>query len=252
MQRVDFPISEWRSEWQAAGWRMEVSAYALCLLVALLLHAGLLIIWPFQQPVMPMAAASTLDVFAVAPPVAAASVEQTKAPEKPAQTKAESAQTAPIHRRVERSERRRPPKPINTPTPSNTPTPMSTATVAPASTPAATAVATNAALTTPRASASVIPAEPVLVKKPKFLQSPNYPEYPAIARRRGQQGTVWLEILLSEKGQQLRLSIARSSGFVALDEAAKVAVARWQLAPYQMNGVAVRSRVQVPVEFVIR
>jgi len=73
-----------------------------------------------------------------------------------------------------------------------------------------------------------------------------------VAKRRAQQGTEWGEILLSATGKQIKLSIVRSSGFQSLDDAAKIAVANWKLAPYRMNGVAVSSRVQVPVEFVIQ
>lgn len=100
--------------------------------------------------------------------------------------------------------------------------------------------------------APVAPAAPVLVTKPQFLLPPSQPIYPPVAQRRGQQGTVWLEILLSESGKQLKLSITRSSGVESLDNAAKVAVADWKFAPYRMNGMAVSSRVQVPVEFVIQ
>lgn len=95
-------------------------------------------------------------------------------------------------------------------------------------------------------------AVPVLVDKPQFVTPPVYPAYPSLAHRRGQEGTVWLEIWLSENGKQLQLSIARSSGFSSLDEAAKAAAASWQFMPYRMNGMTVASRVQVPVEFVIQ
>ena len=100
--------------------------------------------------------------------------------------------------------------------------------------------------------AAAVSTEPVLVDKPQFVSPPVYPAYPYIAHRRGQQGTVWLEIWLSESGKQLRLSIARSSGFTALDEAAKTAAESWKFLPYQINGMTVASRVKVPVEFVIQ
>lgn len=111
---------------------------------------------------------------------------------------------------------------------------------------------TAAPATASSSPAPVAPAAPVLVTKPKFLMPPSQPVYPPVAQRRGQQGTVWLEILLSESGKQLKLSITRSSGVESLDNAAKVAVADWKFAPYRMNGMAVSSRVQVPVEFVIQ
>lgn len=100
--------------------------------------------------------------------------------------------------------------------------------------------------------AAAVSTEPVFVDKPQFVSPPVYPAYPSLAHRRGQQGTVWLEIWLSESGKQIRLSIARSSGFAVLDEAAKTAAESWKFLPYRLNGMTVASRVQVPVEFVIQ
>lgn len=94
--------------------------------------------------------------------------------------------------------------------------------------------------------------EPVWVSVPTFSAPPQYPAYPALARKRGQQGTVWLEIWLSEQGAQLKRTLSRSSGFALLDEAALRAAAQWQFEPYRHNGMAVASRVRIPIEFAVR
>lgn len=94
--------------------------------------------------------------------------------------------------------------------------------------------------------------EPVWVSVPTFSSPPQYPTYPPLARKRGQQGTVWLEIWLSEQGAQLKRTLSRSSGFALLDEAALRAAARWQFEPHRHNGMAVASRVRIPIEFAVR
>jgi TonB family protein len=46
------------------------------------------------------------------------------------------------------------------------------------------------------------------------------PEYPPLSRRSGEEGTVTLEFMLEEGGKAEGIAIARSSGFVRLDNAA--------------------------------
>lgn len=217
--------------------RMGLLASAL---VALLLHAALLLYyWPLTASLASpsTAPAPVLEMFAVvsapapatvqAEPVAQKNVAHTDAAaikKISAQPKRNMRQPRPVASTVQRV----------TPVASAASTPISTSTPAPVS------------------AKPAMPSAPVLVKKPQFLVPPAKPVYPSVAQRRGQQGTVWLEILLSESGRQMQLSVVRSSGFQSLDDAAKVAVADWKLAPYRMNGVAVLSRVQVPVAFVMQ
>ena len=101
-----------------------------------------------------------------------------------------------------------------------------------------------------QAPASTQPIE-VLSHKPSFRLPPQPPHYPAQARRRNQQGTVLLEVRLDERGQQRGLAVLRSSGIASLDRAALEAVATWRFNPQQHNGVAVPSRVQIPIEFAL-
>jgi protein TonB len=78
------------------------------------------------------------------------------------------------------------------------------------------------------------------------------PMYPAQARRRSQQGTVALRILVGVDGRVERVEIVRSSGFDSLDEAAVETVrTRWRFVPAQRDGVAVESWVEVPIRFAL-
>lgn len=53
-----------------------------------------------------------------------------------------------------------------------------------------------------------------------------HPEYPSIARLRGQEGSVWIDIEVSE-GKLARVFVRKSSGFLTLDNAALQAVRQW-------------------------
>ena len=87
---------------------------------------------------------------------------------------------------------------------------------------------------------------PVWVDKPKFMARPKAPGYPGLARRRGMEGVVMIEVLFNRFGEQLSLEMVESSGFGLLDDAAIAAVRDWQFAaPSEGN----RFKVRVPVRF---
>lgn len=88
-----------------------------------------------------------------------------------------------------------------------------------------------------------------VIAKPLFAAPPEPPSYPKLARKRGQQGTVWVEVLLGETGQQIRAEVYQSSGASLLDRAALSVVKKWQFIAHRINGVAVASRIRIPVEF---
>lgn len=101
---------------------------------------------------------------------------------------------------------------------------------------------------------------PVEVKKNKppewideasFSVRPKQPRYPTLAKRRGQEGLVMLEIWIDEQGEQTSLSVQQSSGFSLLDEAALKAASQWRFKPYLKSGLATASRVLIPLEFSI-
>jgi protein TonB len=56
-------------------------------------------------------------------------------------------------------------------------------------------------------------------------------KYPIDARRRRQEGVVRLRIVIDEEGRVADISIAKSSGFESLDEAALKGIRRWRFQP---------------------
>ena len=78
------------------------------------------------------------------------------------------------------------------------------------------------------------------------------PVYPAIARRRAQQGTVTVRVLVGADGSVERAEISDSSGFDSLDDAALETVrSRWRFVPARHGGIAVESWVLVPIRFAL-
>ncbi|KZZ15811.1 hypothetical protein A3750_11020 [Oleiphilus sp. HI0079] len=70
-----------------------------------------------------------------------------------------------------------------------------------------------------------------------------------MARRRGVEGTVVIEVSLDALGSQTHLKIQKSSGNPLLDNSAVNAVREWRFLPHQVKGLAIASRVHIPVRF---
>ncbi|HTQ15108.1 MAG TPA: energy transducer TonB [Rhizomicrobium sp.] len=76
------------------------------------------------------------------------------------------------------------------------------------------------------------------------------PSYPALDRRLGHEGTVLLAIWIGVDGNVSQATVARSSGFPGLDQAAIDWVkAHWRYKPATKNGAAVPSSTQASVAF---
>ena len=75
------------------------------------------------------------------------------------------------------------------------------------------------------------------------------PEYPRSARRRGDEGTVVLRVLVSAAGLPDSVHLLSSSGFQSLDTAAAEAVRGWRFIPARRGDVAVPATVDVPIAF---
>jgi len=91
-------------------------------------------------------------------------------------------------------------------------------------------------------------APAVRVARPLYRKNPP-PGYPRLARRRGYQGTVILEVLVLRDGTPGKVQVFRSSGYRSLDKAAAKAVKKWSFAPGSENGNPVDMRVRIPVRF---
>jgi protein TonB len=83
---------------------------------------------------------------------------------------------------------------------------------------------------------------------PLYRRNP-IPDYPMIARKRGYQGTVVLEVLVSREGRVKELSLSASSGYSVLDQAALASVKSWLFDPGTRGGEKVDMWVKVPVRF---
>lgn len=88
--------------------------------------------------------------------------------------------------------------------------------------------------------------------QPIGLSGNKAPAYPREAKRRREQGTVWLSIEVLEDGTVGQISVSQSSGYELLDQAALDAVKRWQFTPAKLEGRFVRSEGRLPIEFVLR
>ncbi len=75
------------------------------------------------------------------------------------------------------------------------------------------------------------------------------PVYPLLARQRGEEGLVVLEVQVLPTGRCGAVSLRAPSGSRLLDEAAVKAVRQWQFKPAQRAGHAVAVRVQIPIRF---
>ena len=77
------------------------------------------------------------------------------------------------------------------------------------------------------------------------------PKYPGVATNRGWEGTVRLLVKVSVDGDSEEVSVHRSSGYDALDEAAIEAVEKWKFIPAKRGETPVASSVIVPINFVL-
>jgi protein TonB len=78
------------------------------------------------------------------------------------------------------------------------------------------------------------------------------PLYPARSRRRGEQGTVLLHVLIAADGAVERVELSVSSGFRDLDQTAIYTVrSRWKFVPARRDGIAIESWVIVPIRFAL-
>lgn len=81
-----------------------------------------------------------------------------------------------------------------------------------------------------------------------YLHNPT-PEYPAAARRRGEEGRVMLRVRVLASGRPADIEVVESSTHPRLDRAARAAVASWRFEPARQGGQAVDSWLRVPIVF---
>jgi len=75
------------------------------------------------------------------------------------------------------------------------------------------------------------------------------PPYPLLARKRGYQGTVLLEVLVSKDGKAASIQLSRSSGYNILDRAAIKGVRGWLFYPAKRGDELFEMWVKIPIRF---
>ena len=78
------------------------------------------------------------------------------------------------------------------------------------------------------------------------------PQYPLIARRRGYEGSVLLEVLVKKDGRAGSIRLARSSGYEVLDRAAIKGVRTWLFHPAKRGDESVEMWVEIPIRFQLK
>jgi protein TonB len=78
------------------------------------------------------------------------------------------------------------------------------------------------------------------------------PPYPRLARKRGQEGTTILQVLVNKEGGVDDLKVIVSSNFSLLDRAALKAVRKWSFEPGRKGTERISMWVKVPVTFKLK
>ncbi len=76
-----------------------------------------------------------------------------------------------------------------------------------------------------------------------------HPKYPMASRRKGEQGRVILDVLVSKEGKATSVNIISTSGYKELDAAAKEAVMAAKFNPGERNGKAVEASARMTILF---
>lgn len=77
------------------------------------------------------------------------------------------------------------------------------------------------------------------------------PKYPQLSRKKKEQGTVLLKLLVKADGTVSNISVAKSSGFSRLDQAALQAVKHWRFVPAKQQGKAIDFWYEMPMTFAL-
>lgn len=94
--------------------------------------------------------------------------------------------------------------------------------------------------------------KPQSIVSPRAYEDNPLPEYPRLAKRRGYEGVVTLEVLISQEGRVLEVRLLKSSGYSMLDEEARRAVKTYRFHPGRKDGEKVEMRGTIPIRFKLK
>jgi len=80
------------------------------------------------------------------------------------------------------------------------------------------------------------------------IQNP-HPEYPMIARKKGWQGRLLLNVHVSKDGNVINLNVVKTSGFEILDKISVKTIRDWKFTPARIGGKNVEDSLNIPVSF---
>ena len=80
------------------------------------------------------------------------------------------------------------------------------------------------------------------------IQNP-HPEYPLIARKKGWQGKLLLNVLVGKNGEVIDINIVKTSGFEILDKTSIETVKNWKFIPARIGKKRIEDNLNIPVSF---
>lgn len=78
-----------------------------------------------------------------------------------------------------------------------------------------------------------------------------HPPYPILARKKGWQGSLTLEVSVNKLGIVEEVEINKSSGHSILDNTSKKTIKEWKFRPAVKNGVITNDKLYIPIRFVL-
>jgi protein TonB len=93
---------------------------------------------------------------------------------------------------------------------------------------------------------------PIQKKAIPIYRQNKQPPYPLMAKRRGYEGEIVLNVLVDDKGRVSAVKIKQSSGHLSLDRAAMKTVKSWLFTPATEDGRPVPMWVDIPIDFQLR
>jgi protein TonB len=212
---------------------------AACVGISILLHGAALTFTPRLRSAGEFAPPRALEVVL-------RSASAPEVPEPEARPRPEAPPVTPAPRRKPAARSAAPIVPLPAPEPS----PVREAPAVPAQPSGASEVVTTPRIDTPE-SAAAQPASEVSSPpdfRAAYLRNPP-PAYPASARRKREEGTVTLRVLVSDAGRPDQIELERASGSKTLDLAALESVRQWRFAPARRGGTPHAAWVLVPIVF---
>ena len=80
------------------------------------------------------------------------------------------------------------------------------------------------------------------------IQNP-HPEYPLIARKKGWQGKLLLNVLVGKNGEVIDINIVKTSGFEILDKISVKTIKDWKFIPARIGKKNIEDNLNIPVSF---